>query len=155
MWDELYEEHYPELLNYCTGVCHDRALAEDLAQEVFMKALQNADTFEDMGRSQRRAWLFRALKNLLMDSYRKAALEAYFAQLYPDEVSTVEPGFSQTEAAMLLQKLPQEDRLLFQLRYLEDYNASELSEMFGLPRGTIRSKLSRSRKILKAIISEK
>ena len=70
MWDELYREHYSELLNYCAKVCRDRALAEDLAQEVFLRAMQNAHIFEDLSRSQRRAWLFRTLKNMLMDSYR-------------------------------------------------------------------------------------
>lgn len=155
MWDELYKMHYPELLHYCTGVCHNRALAEDLVQEVFLRAMQNTHIFEDLGRAQQRAWLFRTMKNMLMDCYRKAAVETRYTQFYLPEESAPEPGFGQIEAAMLLQKLPQEDRVLFQLRYMEGYNASELSEMFGLPTGTVRAKLSRSRKILRNYISGK
>ena len=48
MWEELYKRHYPELLGYCLKACQDRALAEDLAQEAFLKALQDPDTFEDL-----------------------------------------------------------------------------------------------------------
>ena len=56
MWEEIYQKHYPELLRYAAGVCKNQTEAEDAAQEVFLKALQNADTFEDLGPSQKRAW---------------------------------------------------------------------------------------------------
>lgn len=154
MWDELYQAHYPELLRYAMGVCHNKEQAEDLAQEVFLKALQNADTFEDLGPSQRRAWLFRALKNLMCDKFRRAALEAAYAGEQQEDAIAPETGYERTENGLLLMKLPEQDRALFHMRYLEGYNASELSEIFGLPTGTIRAKLSRSRKYLKEIISE-
>lgn len=67
MWEELYEKHYPELLKYAAAACKSRTEAEDLAQEVFLKALQNADIFQDLGPSQRRAWLYRTLKNSICD----------------------------------------------------------------------------------------
>lgn len=155
MWDELYQTHYPELKRYAMGVCHNPEQAEDLAQEVFLKALQNADTFEDLGPNQRRAWLYRTLKNLMCDKFRRAALENAYAQELQDDAEASEPGFERTENALLLNKLSPQDRVLFQLRYLEDYNATELSEIFGLPTGTIRAKLSRSRKYLKDMLSEK
>lgn len=44
---------------------------------------------------------------------------------------------------MVLALLSGEDRELFRMRYLEGYNASELSEIFHLPPGTIRARLSR------------
>ena len=155
MWEALYKAHYPELLSYCAAACHDPALAEDLTQEVFLKALQNVDTFEGLGPSQCRAWLFRTLKNLLVDRYRRAALEADCAGQAPEEEAIAsEPGFERLENTLLLQKLPEQDRILFRLRYLEGYSAAELAEMFDLPAGTIRSKLSRSRKILQSLILE-
>ena len=53
---------------------------------------------------------------------------------------------------LLLAKLTPEDRALFHLRFEEGYNASELAEMFGVPSGTIRARLSRMRKTLKTMI---
>lgn len=148
MWDELYRIHYPELLKYCVGACRNREQAEDLAQETFLKALQNADTFEDLSPSQRRAWLFRTMKNLLCDRYRRAALEAEYAETLQEEAVAPETGYQRTENELMLRQLSPEDRMLFQLRYMEGYNATELSEMLGIPTGTIRARLSRCRKLL-------
>lgn len=154
MWDELYAQHYPELLRYAMSACHSWEQAEDLAQEAFLKALQNADTFEDLGPSQRRAWLFRTLKNLMCDKYRRAALEAAFVQELQEDALAPERGYERAETELVLSKLSSQDRALFQMRYLEGYNAQELAEIFHLPPGTVRSRLSRCRKYLKEIFSE-
>ena len=149
MWEELYARHYPELLKYCTAACRDRELAEDLVQETFLKALQNPDTIEDLGPSQRRAWLFRTMKNLFVDRYRRAVLESQHLQTVETDAVISDPGMEQVENEQVLLALDQEDRVLFQLRYMEDYNATEISEILGLPAGTVRSRLSRCRKQLK------
>lgn len=154
MWDEIYQRHYPELLKYCIAACRDQELAEDLVQETFLKALQNAEVFEDLSSSQRRAWLYRTMKNLLCDRYRRAVLEKEYLQQSPEEVTYMEPGIQQTENEMVLQKLTPEDRMLFTLRYMEGYNAQEISEMLGIPTGTIRARLSRCRKRLKHMLEE-
>lgn len=156
MWDEIYNTYYKELLRYACGVCHSQAQAEDLTQEVFVKALQNTATIMDLSRSQKRAWLYRCLKNLIVDQFRHQQVEdAYTQGLNIQEAMGGEEGFQKTEAQLLLARLPEPDRTIFTLRYMEDYNATELAEMFGLPPGTIRAKLSRSRAQLKKMILEK
>lgn len=152
MWDEIYERYYPELLRYCVHACGNAAEGEDLAQEVFLKALQNADLFQDLGASQKRAWLYRALKNLIYDRYRRTQMENAYLEVLEEDAVYVEPGIEKTENSLLLSRLSEEDRALFHLRYFEDYNASELAKMFGLPTGTIRSRLSRARKLLKEML---
>lgn len=152
MWEELYEKHYPELLRYAAAACKNRTEAEDVAQEVFLKALQSADVFEDLGPSQKRAWLFRSLKNLMCDRYRRAQLENAYLETREADAAYLEPGIQEVENRLLLAKLTQEDRMLFHLRYEEGYNASELSELLHIPAGTIRARLSRMRTILKNII---
>ena len=154
MWDEIYRAHYPELLRYGIKACGNEAQAEDLVQETFMRALQRAEEFEDFGPSQRRAWLFRTLKNLICDRYRRAAVEEAYIQEIREDALQTEPGYGKTEAELILRQLPQEEYTLFYLRYMEGYSAAELAQMFQLPPGTVRSRLSRSRKILKDKISE-
>lgn len=149
MWEALYERHYPELLKYCMAACRDRALAEDLVQETFLKALQNPDTMEDLGPCQRRAWLFRTMKNLFRDRYRRAVLESRHLQTLDADAAYNDPGIQQVENEQVLKTLAPEDRVLFRLRYIEGYNAAEISEMLDMPPGTIRSRLSRCRKLLK------
>lgn len=152
MWEEIYEKHYPELLRYACAACKNRTEAEDVAQEVFLKALQNADTFEDLGPSQKRAWLFRALKNLMCDRYRRVQLENTYLEIREADAAYFEPGIQEAENRLVLARLSPEDRTLFHLRYEEGYNASELSEMFHIPAGTIRARLSRMRTLLKNMI---
>ena len=152
MWEELYEKHYKELLRYAVAACKNLAEAEDVAQEVFLKALQNPDTFADLGPSQKRAWLFRTLKNLMCDRYRRGQLENAYLEARQEQAEYWDPGIQETENRLLLAQLTPEDRTLFHLRYEEGYSASELSEMFHIPAGTIRARLSRMRKLLKNML---
>lgn len=154
MWEALYKTHYPELLRYAAASCHDAEQAEDFVQDVFLKALQNTDVLASLGPHQRRAWLYRTLKNRMIDHFRRDTLESDSSEPLLAE-GTEEPGFAALENTLLLQRLPQPDQTLFRLRYLEGYTAQELSDMFCLPAGTIRSKLSRSKKILRQYLAEK
>ncbi|MCD7756205.1 MAG: RNA polymerase sigma factor [Firmicutes bacterium] len=149
MWEELYEKHYPELKRFAAAACKNKAEAEDAAQETFLKALQNGDVLEELGPNQRRAWLFRALKNTLCDRYRRSRLEDAYLESQRTPEGAPDPGIQRAENRLLLSSLSQEDRTLFHLRYEEGYTAQELSEMFGIPPGTVRSRLSRTRVLLK------
>ena len=154
MWEALYKTYYPELLRYAAASCHDAEQAEDFVQDVFLKALQNTDVLASLGPHQRRAWLYRTLKNRMIDHFRRDTLESDSSEPLLAE-GTEEPGFAALENTLLLQRLPQPDQPLVRLRYLEGYTAQELSDMFCLPVGTIRSKLSRSKKILRQYLAEK
>lgn len=148
MWEELYEAHFSELIAFGTTMSGSRELAEDLVQETFVRGLMNEELLEDLSFSKRRAWLYRTLKNLFFDRYRRAALENQYVQgLQPD--NPAEEGLQEVENALILQSITPEDRTLFQLRYFEGYTAQEIGKMLDIPPGTIRSRLSRCRKYLK------
>lgn len=148
LWEELYEDHYKELVAYGSRMSGSKELAEDLVQETFVKALMNTEVVEDLSPSKRRAWLFRTFKNLFFDRYRRVILENEYEQSWQPEYLE-DQGIQEIENAMLLQSLKPEDRAIFQLRFFDGYSAEEISEMMNLPPGTIRSKLSRCRKFLK------
>ena len=148
MWEELYEDHYKELVSYGIHMSGNKELAEDIVQETFVKALINTETVEDLSPSKQRAWLFRTFKNLFFDRYRRAVLEREYAQNWKPECIE-DPGMQEVENAMLLQSINPQDRAIFQLRYFDGYSAEEIAQMMNLQPGTIRSKLSRCRKYLK------
>lgn len=155
MWDEIYQQYTPELLRYAVAMCRNPSEAEDLIQEVFFRALQSADSFEELGPSQQRAWLYRTLKNAYCDRYRRNKLEAQYLQTQTEEdTACPDPGMEQVETALVLQRLSPEDRTLFTLRYLEGYTASEIARMLHLPPGTIRSRLCRCRALLKKELNQ-
>lgn len=148
MWEELYEDHYKELIAYGTRMSGSRELAEDLVQETFVRAMMHTETVEDLSPGKRRAWLYRTFKNLFFDRCRRAVLERTYEQNVRPEAAE-DRGIQEIENAMLLQSISPQERTIFQLRYFEGYTSEEISQMLNLPPGTIRSKLSRGRKHLK------
>ena len=148
MWEELYEDHYQELVAYGTRISGSKELAEDLTQETFVKALMNGDTVMDLSPSKQRAWLYRTFKNLFFDRCRRAVLENAYTQNLRSEYAE-DRGMQEVENAMVLQSISPQDRAMFQLRYFDGYSAEEIAQMMHLPPGTVRSKLSRCRKYLK------
>ena len=76
MLEELFCAHRAELTAYCRGLCRSDAAAQDMVQEVFLRAWQNTGTLQDLGPSQRRAWLYRTARNLFVDAMRRTAREA-------------------------------------------------------------------------------
>lgn len=155
MWDELYERHHRELLRYAKRMCGEEELSQDLVQDTFLKALQSGPVFEELGDSQRRAWLYRAMKRLFFDHYRHRRIENAYLDTLQAETAYWEPGIQETENKLFLAQLSREDQALFHLRYEEGYSAAELAEMFHVPPGTVRARLSRSRALLKKTLLEK
>ena len=146
---DLYERHFGELRRYCLQLCHSSEMANDLVQETFLRAVERWDnTMSVLAPEQQRAWLYKTARNLFLDLMRRDALLQRKIDFLLDEEKD-ENGFSRVEMEMLLLRLPPEDRTLFRLRYLENYSAVELGEMFGLPAATIRTKLLRARLFMK------
>ena len=98
MLEELFCAHRAELTAYCRGLCRSDAAAQDMVQEVFLRAWQNIGTLQDLGPSQRRAWLYRTARNLFVDAMRRTAREdAALPELKP-EPETPDPDFAEAEA---------------------------------------------------------
>ena len=58
MWELLYETFWDRLEHFCFNLCRDEARAEDLTQEVFLRALQNRTLINSFTERQCKAWLF-------------------------------------------------------------------------------------------------
>ena len=146
--NELYAQHFDELARFCTVLCRDGEKGRDLAQETFLKALEHADQLLNRTAEERRSWLYRTAKNLFLDEARRNMRFLNRRQLLYEGEGAEESGYAQTEAELLLLRLPPEMRTLFRMRYLEGYSAAELGEIFHMPPATVRTKLSRARQLL-------
>ena len=86
MWELLYETFWDRLEHFCYKLCRDEARAEDLTQEVFLRALQNRTLIDAFTERQCKAWLFAAARNLYCDQVRRAAKEeALLTSLLPPD----------------------------------------------------------------------
>ena len=70
--EELYRNYYRKLLCFTLQLTGgDRTLSEDLVQDTFMRALQNMHVLMELNEMQKRTWLYKTAKNLLIDAMRK------------------------------------------------------------------------------------
>ena len=110
---------------------------------------QHAEQLADASPQERRSWLYRTAKNLFLDEARRNARFLERQQLLYEGEGAEESGYAQTDANLLLSRLPSELQTMFRLRSLEGYSAAELGEMFHMPSATVRTKLSRARQLLR------
>ncbi len=153
MIEELYRTYRLELVKWCSKMTRDLSFAEELVQEAFLRAMLHEETLAALGEKQRRAWLYRVIKNLYVDWTRHNSYEVVYETTpeFADESEDV----TNLEWEQLLESLPDMEGVLFSMRYLQGYNSEQLSEIFHMPSGTIRSKLSSARKHLKEAIGGK
>ena len=132
----------------------DVALADDLAQDTFLKAYLSIRTLNGITRF--RTWLFRIAYNEFITHTRRsrpaASLDeaAQAADDDPETGATI-PDSTLAEAIM---RLPDTQRAIVQLFYFEEFPISRISTITGLPQGTVKSYLSRARARL-ALLLEK
>lgn len=146
MITELYTVYRAELFKYCGRICGNPVDAEELVQETFIRALSNFELLEELGEKERRAWLYKAARNLFYDACRRKSAEMS-CQIYAGH--DTDGGFSDIEIKMLLASLPSELAQLFSKRYIEGYNSKELADEYGLSPSGVRAALSRARKLLR------
>lgn len=150
---ELYTQFHRELTAYALSLSRDRATAEDLVQETFLRALTHLDDLRDLDRGPSRAWLYKTARNLYIDQGRKRAREVPQTQELLEQRS-FEEDLTQAAVAQLVGRLPESERAIFILRYFEGYNARELGELFALPSATVRSRLASARGRLRGWLTE-
>jgi len=151
---DLYTKFYKELLAYCAAMTKNRASAEDLVQETYLKAFTHWDDVEDLSTGQRRAWLYRTARNLYIDQVRKQARETPAGE-ETLALASFEEDLSRAAVAQLIARLPAAEQSLFTLRYFEGYTSKELGELYGLPAATVRSRLASAKRRLREWITER
>lgn len=147
MINELYEKYHQELVGWCQSMTENQATAQELVQEAFLRAMLNEELLSMLNDKQQRAWLYRTVKNIYIDRIRHTRRETVVEELPMTQKEQEE--MTAVEWENLLNSLPDMEGLLFTMRYLQGYNSKQIGEMFHLPPGTVRSKLSSARKHLK------
>jgi RNA polymerase sigma-70 factor (ECF subfamily) len=138
---DLYEEYEVPLRRYARRLTRDPHRADDLVQETFIRAMGHLDLLGLLEPYQRRAWLYRTLKNLFLDGesarHRQDALIEQMAQdipvagYLPQEVILPNP----------FDLVPAKYRDLVEKRYVLGMTSQEIGEELGIPAATVRSRL--------------
>lgn len=147
MIEKLYLLCQKELLGWCSSMTHDRALAEDLVQEAFLRALNHAELLQNLNDGQQKAWMYRTIKNLYVDKVRHNRYETLSAFLPEEGIES--DDFSDIDDSQLMNILPDDEKLYFTMRYLQGYNSAEIGKIFCIPPGTVRAKLYSAKRRLR------
>jgi RNA polymerase sigma-70 factor (ECF subfamily) len=155
----LYRRYAPALLRYlerCTG---ERAEAEDILQETFVRLFEGRGSYE--GRGRFRSWLFTVATRLVVDRARRARRHAELLEsaLAPWSTAPAEPmdafftAGTQQRIDAALADLPPEYALAFHLRVQEGFAYAEIAAMCGDPAGTLRSRVHHAVRRLRAALA--
>jgi RNA polymerase sigma-70 factor (sigma-E family) len=143
-FDEFVESRLPALLRFAKVLCVDRGLAEDVAQEVLLRAHRQ---WEHIGAvDQPEAYVRRMIVNEFLSWRRKWARVIPFAQV-PDTTRVPDPADEHADHELLaseLAKLPRRQRAVLVLRYYGGLRDEEIAIELGCSAGTVRSHASRA-----------
>lgn len=153
-----YNQFKDKIYNYFlyrTGF--DRALAEDLSSEVFIKAYKNFKSFDRAKKFQ--SWIYAIAHNHLVNYYGQSAkvtisIEIVADYLYADN-SQVEIKYEAERVLKMIDKLSATDREVLRLKYIDELDNNEIAEVLRKEEGAVRTQISRSLKRLRQILNQK
>lgn len=149
----MVEAYGDAIVRMCFLYLRDRALAEDAAQDCFFKAWRGLKSFR--GGSSEKTWLMRIAINTCRDYRRRSWLRQVDQSASVEDmglsapVSDLSPDDTVLQAVM---RLPAKAREVILLRYYQEMKLSEISEVLGVPEGTVTSRLNRARARLRACL---
>jgi RNA polymerase sigma-70 factor (ECF subfamily) len=167
-FEQLALEHMDSVYRMAMSLTKHPDTAGDLVQETYLRALRSADRFEERGKGMR-AWLFTILHNTFYTKVKRAKLgptsvpelfDAESREEAPDtegvawDLRSLNWDQVDGELKKAIDDLNDEHREVLLLWGVEGLKYREISEIVGVPIGTVMSRLHRARKILMDSLEE-
>jgi RNA polymerase sigma-70 factor, ECF subfamily len=162
LFEELAMPLFARLYNFAHWLTQDRAEAEDLVQETYMKALKGFGSFQQG--TNFRAWIYKILRNTFLTS-RTGLKTTLTVSLDSEDDQPVEPVAAETPETVLfarvdqqiienaLEELPVKFREIILLCDVEEMSYQEIADTLAVPIGTVMSRLSRARKSMRELLA--
>jgi RNA polymerase sigma-70 factor (ECF subfamily) len=154
-WNEIVRLHWRTVFNVAYKFVGRHDLAEDLAQDVFLKLFKSLHTFDRRANFQ--TWLISVSRNLCIDHYRsvRKERETIAREVDPADLSPAAPARSpladleQRDRVRLLRlaldRLVPALRTAVMLRDIQELSYQDIADRLGLPEGTVKSRINRGR----------
>jgi RNA polymerase sigma factor (sigma-70 family) len=154
--EELYQLYKQTLFVLCLKYCSNEKEAEDNLHDAFIAILSNIKNYKSTGSFE--GWMKRITINKAILKYKSSFnLKPLDSIIYPvveTEIELFDEEISLTVLLQLIQELPNQYRLVFNLYELDDYSHKEIAEMLSISEGTSKSNLHKAKIILKNKILE-
>jgi RNA polymerase sigma-70 factor (ECF subfamily) len=153
---DLLQRHQKKLINFFFKLCWNAALAEDMAQDAFLKIYASRENYE--ARSKFTTYLYRVSRNLWIDHVRKVTRRPSSVSIdqsndedmkFSDAIATEDRGderFQEVEEKMskvmkAVDKLPLGQRELFAMVNVEGLKYKEIGAILDIPVGTVKTRM--------------
>jgi RNA polymerase sigma-70 factor, ECF subfamily len=164
--EQLHDQFAPVLLGICLRYCGNRADAEDILHDAFIKILSNIDSFNERPNSSFEGWMKRITVNTALNFLREKSKMNKWVELDPvqewltdeqeEELSLA--GFAgllgKEEILQMICELPHGYRTVFNMYIFEEYSHKEIAGLLNCNESTSKSQLFKARAILKKKIMD-
>jgi RNA polymerase sigma-70 factor (ECF subfamily) len=151
----LYDFFAAKMLGVCMRYAKDRAEAEDMLQEGFVKVFKNISRFKNEGSFEgwiRRIMVFTAI-NIFKHRIRKFQEDFDKEGIDGSYDDQVIEKITAREIVALIQQMPDGYKMIFNLYAVEGYTHREIGEMLGIAEGTSKSQYSRARHYMQKVLT--
>lgn len=144
----IYDRHVDTVYQVCYSYMRNRPETEDMVQETFLRLLVSKKSFES--ERHEKAWLIVTASNLCKDSLKKAWRKEISFEDDPSLLCACTEEHRDVLEAVL--QLPRDYKVVVYMYYYEGYSTAEIAAFLKKPHATVRSHLSRARKLLKTML---
>jgi RNA polymerase sigma-70 factor, ECF subfamily len=159
---QLYDRFASRIYGLGMFLLHNRADAQDLVQDTFVKLWRTGSVFDPV-RGSLDTWVLLTARSIAIDLLRRRSLEArkLASERRVSEASEeagpewhAEIGDLVRRAGEAMARLPQRQRSVLELRYLGERSTKEVAELLGIPRGTVKSRAANGIAVLQKAFRE-
>jgi|SRR3989344_2023160 len=163
-FEEMYKAECPFILGIVLRRVGNKTVAEDLAQDTFIKILRNIDIYQPQEKKEPkdsfRNWISRIAINNTINYFNRNKLGQAYSNnqikynLPTPEKLTIEKEGLETVIESINIISDQKKREIAWLWFIEDKSYQEISDELGIPKGTVMSRLHRAKKTMQAAVAE-
>jgi RNA polymerase sigma-70 factor (ECF subfamily) len=151
--EQLLNRYETKVFRMALMFMKDPARAEEVTQEIFLKLWQALPAYDR--RASPGTWLYTIARNTCLSTLRAESYRKTLALDQCSEPPAPPPAVIQDlELAQCISRLPEIQRTVITLFYLQEKRVDEVARMLGIPEGTVKSHLHRARLALGEILKE-
>jgi RNA polymerase sigma-70 factor (ECF subfamily) len=149
---ELYDASYRRLVIQIYAICGDVTEAEDAVQDAFVTALRKRSQLARISNPE--AWVRAVALNRVRHGWRHASVVRRYQAKVPGPQRPVDIGPEHVAIVTALEEVDADQREAVVLHYLADLSVADVAAQLGVPEGTVKSRLSRARDRLAALLDD-
>ena len=144
--EQIIAQYGDSLFRLCCVMLKNEGDAEDAVQETFIQYYQKAPAFAST--EHEKAWLFKVAANKCRDQLR---FRSRHSHIDLDSIQALAPEVQDKDILLALMELPEKQRLVLTLHYVEGYTTAEIAKIIGKSPSAVKMRLQSGRKRLEEL----